>query len=54
MNQKLEAKYIIFIRQLAERPYPGGKNTDSRQMMIGIIDHARELHAELMASGYGK
>jgi hypothetical protein len=58
MNQKLEAKYVAFIRDLAQTEKCEVKSRGAigkaASLWNDVIDMARDLHADLLASGYGK
>lgn len=53
MTQKLQEKYIAFVRSLSELE-PMQDPEASYIQVIRIHDKARELHDELLKSGYGR
>lgn len=57
MNQKLEAKYIHFVRRLAVTgmPEPKTEGDDTPESYLrSLIAYAQALHRDLLESGYGK
>lgn len=53
MNNKLETKYIEFVKELSHRRKYGGSSA-AAEVLNELVQRAKELHAELMRSGYGK
>jgi hypothetical protein len=55
MNQKLEWRYIALIRELAEHQRArASARSEVAQAFNSFVDRAIDLHADLLASGYGK
>jgi hypothetical protein len=55
MNQKLEPRYIAFVKAISV--YENHDKEQEPQVLldfVGFIYAARDLHADLLASGYGK